>query len=96
MITVRREWMAKSGQLPGAIENAKAYRDKFGDSSWRITTPNSGIVYTLIVDEDYESLAEAEKKWAERAATPEFGPWLEEWFGVSVGNSLAFSYFRRH
>lgn len=97
MITVRREWMAKDGLVGQAIDNAKKYREIFDpSSSWRIYNPNSGQVYLIIVEEDYESLAEAEEKWTERNATPEFESWLEEWFRFTVNNSLVFNYLNLH
>ena len=95
MITVRRQWLAKNGQGREAIENVKAYREKFGDPTWRVTTPYSGVQHIIAVDEDYDSLVEAESKWAERTTSPEFGPWLEEWKSVAVGNSLEFNFFTR-
>ena len=97
MITVRREWMAKDGLMGEAVENANEYREKFDpSSSWRIYTPNSGKLYTIIVEEDYESLADAEEKWAERVANSDFLTWHGEWSRVAVDNSLVFNYFNLH
>lgn len=96
MITVSREWMAKSGLREDAIENAKEYRELFDtSSSWRIRTPTSER-YRVIVEEDYESYAEAEEKWNERGGLPEFGSWIIEWKRVAVENTLAFNYHARH
>ena len=93
MITVCREWMAKNDLLGEAIDNAKEYREKFDpSSSWRIYNPRSGNIYRIIIEEDYESVAEAEEKWAERNESPEFRLWLEEWHQVAVSNSLVFNY----
>ncbi len=97
MITVRREWMAKDGLMGEAVENANEYREIFDpSSSWRIYTPNSGKFYAIIVEEDYESLADAEEKWAERNANSEFWTWHEEWSRVAVDSSLVFNYFNLH
>ena len=96
MITVQRVWLAKDGLREAAIDNAKEFRERFDpSSSWRIYTPESEH-FRIIVEEDYESLAEAEERWAERTAAPEFGSWIKEWRRVAVENTLAFNYLERY
>jgi len=94
MIIVRREWLAKDGLFREARANAEMYRETFNpSSSWRIITPMSGQVNVIIVEEDYENLADSEEKWDERAATEQFGPWIEEWQRVAVSNSYTINYY---
>ena len=95
MITVRREWLAKDREE--AIENAKAYRERFDPSaSWRVHCPFTGKNFLIIVYEDYESLAQTEEKWLERVEHPEWGAWIEEWKKVAVVNSLSVNYLESH
>jgi hypothetical protein len=96
MITVQRVWLAKDGNRGDAIDNAKEYRERFDpSSSFRIYTPESEP-FRIFIEEDYESLAESEEKWAERHASSEFGSWIKEWRRVAVENTLAFNYLERH
>ena len=96
MITVQRTWLAKDGLIEAAIDNAREYRERFDpSSSFRIYTPKSEG-FRIIIEEDYESLAESEEKWAERQARKEFGSWLEEWRRVAVENTLAFNFLNRY
>jgi hypothetical protein len=97
MITVRREWMAKGDKHFEAIDDAKAYREKFGlSSSWRIYTLDTGKVFQIIIEEDYESLAEHQEKWAERVQKPEWENWVQEWQRVTDPTTFVINYLNLH
>ena len=93
MITVRREWLAKEGKAFEALDNAKAYCKNFDpSSSWRIYRPKSGSMYAIIIEEDYESLADSEEKWSERTKGPNWEAWILEWQRVAVENTFVVNY----
>lgn len=80
MIIVPREWIARMGQHTVAVQVAKEYKEKFNpSSSWRLLASRTGTAGLISIEEDYESWADYEIKWAERQAMPEFQTWVKKW-----------------
>ncbi len=55
---------------------------------------SGGKANRFYIEDDFDSLADYEVKWAERAATPEFQVWIKKWFEVVVDGSFETN-FRR-
>ena len=87
MITVIHEFTCPMGAQKKAEALAKAYKELFDPSpSCRISMNLSGNAHRVFMEDDFETMADYEAKWAERAATPEFQTWITKWFEVAVGS----------
>lgn len=95
MITVRKEFTCPIAEQAQAKAVTKEYKELFDPSpSCRIYLNASGNVHHFYIDDDYESLADYEVKWAERTATPEFQSWLKKWFAIAIDGSFEVNVLR--
>lgn len=71
---------------PGAMEElaalVKSECEKEGLSS-RVYTPQKAPHDTLVIEWEFESLAESEKYWAEWWAKPETAAFVEKWYALT-------------
>ena len=49
-------------------------------------------MYAIIIEEDYESLADSEEKWNARTEGPIWEAWILEWQSVAVENTFVINY----
>ena len=89
MITVSHDFTFPIGEDEKAKAVAKEYKELFDPSpSCRIYGSVVGQANRIFIEDDYESLADLEVKWAERTATPEFQTWLKKWFEIAIDGSF--------
>lgn len=95
MITVSHDFTCPVGQQKQAMAVVSEYRQLFDPSpSCRVFVNASGNVNRFFIEDDFDSLADYEVKWAERTATPEFQAWIEKWVEVTIDGSFEVN-FRR-
>ena len=79
-IVVRNVFQAKYGRGDELVNLFKEANERWGDNfgaNGRILTDLSGRFFTVVVEEEAESLGEWERLRAEGFANPEFGAWFE-------------------
>lgn len=89
MITVIHEFTCPMGEQKKAAAVTKEYKDLFDPSpSCRVSRNASGNVHRMFIEDDFETMADYEVKWAERTATPEFQTWLKKWLEIAIDGSF--------
>jgi hypothetical protein len=93
MIVNRRTFYVKQGRMQELIELIKAEgqaeKERGGYlGSLRIYTPNIAPFGVVVVDWQYESLAEHEKGWAEWAARPTTAAFMQKWMELTEPTGL--------
>jgi len=82
MIVERSTVKVKQGCMEELVALAKSEGEKEGWSC-RIYSPNKAPRDTLVVEWEFESLAESEKYWAEWWAKPETAALMEKWYALT-------------
>ena len=95
MITVRKEWQCKMGDMANMINLLQEYKESFDPSpACRIYKNVSGYMHHFVIEDDYESMGDYEVKWNERVSTPEFQQWLTKWNDLTVDGTFTFTFLR--
>ena len=95
MITVRKTFTCPTGEYEQAAAVTKEYKALFDSSpTCRIYRNASGQGFQLHIEDDFESLADYEVKWAERTATPEFQTWIKKWYAIAIDGSFEINILR--
>ena len=74
----RRTFKVKPGAMEEAVKLAK-YEIERSESNGIVYTAEFGPFDVMVVDFQFESLAEYQKGWSEWATTPEAVKFLEKW-----------------
>lgn len=82
MIVQRTTVKVKRGCMQEAVALCKSF-DESGGITCRTYTSRIGRHDTLVVDHEFESLAEMEKVWAEWRANPDYPAFLEKWLALA-------------
>ncbi|TEU17258.1 MAG: hypothetical protein E3J25_02210 [Anaerolineales bacterium] len=82
MIVQRSTFKVKQGCMEELVALNKSEREKEG-LSCRIYSPNKAPHGTLVIEWEFESLAESEKYWAGWWAKPETAAFVEEWYALT-------------
>jgi hypothetical protein len=95
MITVTHAFTCPIGEHEKAQAVTKDYKELFDPSpSCRVFESVGGKANRFFIENDFESLAGYETRWAERTATSEFLTWIKKWFEVAIDGSFEVN-FRR-
>lgn len=95
MITVRKEWQCKMGNVDNMTNLLRAYKETFDPSpACRIYRNASGNMHHFVIEDDYESMGDYEVKWAERHDSPAFQVWLEKWNAYTLSGTFEFNFLR--
>jgi hypothetical protein len=95
LITVSHDFVCPMGEHEKAQAVTKEYKELFDPSpACRISMSAAGNGHRIYIEDDFDSLADYEVKWAARTATPEFQTWIKKWFEVAIDGSFEIN-FRR-
>ena len=95
MITVRKEWQAKLGNVDDMRNLLQEYKETFDRSpACRIYQNASGILTHFVIEDDYESMGDYKTKWAERRGTPEFQKWVKRWRDLTLDGTFELNFLR--
>ena len=84
MLVNRRTFMVKNGHWDEAVAMGVAEVQRVGlPHASRVYAPEIGPFSTLVLEADFESLAEYEEFWAEYFASPEAVEFNEKWDTVT-------------
>jgi len=82
MILERFVWKVKQGCMQEAVALSKSFAESAG-TTCRIYTSNIGPHSTLVIDQEFETLAQRGKFWVEWDARPETPALWEKWLAVT-------------
>ena len=85
MIVERYTVQVKDGKWDETLELLKDGRKNIWPSiPCRIYSCNYGPFNTLVIDNEFEDMADLEKKWKKLGAKKKFGAWLAKWEKVTT------------
>jgi hypothetical protein len=84
MLAYRRTWYIKLGRMGQARELIQQAVDIFKERSLvgRAYSPRFGPADVIVWEEDWESVEDHDKHWAEFRGDPETQEWFEAWHEV--------------
>jgi hypothetical protein len=88
MIVMQYTFQIKQGKFYEALELAKDGRKNIWPNiTSRIYSSNIGPMNTIIIENEFNDLAEQRKQAERVGAKEEWDPWVEKWFKLVTGPS---------